>query len=126
MKRSTFLAISAIIAIFFGITMLLMPDKMLAMYAITMDGGGILVGRSLGALLFSLGLINWTARKAEDSLALRAILFGNLASHALTLVLDLMGTTSGDISAQGWGAVVMHLVLGAGFAYYAFAKPTNA
>ena len=126
MKRSTFLSIAAFVALLFGLGLLIVPDNFLGMYGVTLDDGGRLVGRSLGAFLFSIGLVNWIARRAEDSLALRAILYGNLAIHLLTMVLDASAVTSGVINAQGWGAVGLHLVFGLGFAYYAFAKPKAA
>ena len=126
MKRSTFLVITAVLAMLVGISMLLSPDKMFTMMAMTADASTVLAGRMLGAFLFSLGLINWTARNVEDSLALRAILYGNLSVHLLGLVLDVIGITSGVTNSQAWGSVAVHLILGAGFAYYAFAKPQQA
>ncbi len=123
MKRSTFLAISAFIAIIFGLVMFIMPGRASGMYSIAMSEGAKAMERYLGAFLVSIGIMNWIARKADDSLALRAILYGNLAVHALTLVTDLLAITSGAVTSQAWGSAVLHVVFGAGFAYYAFAKP---
>ncbi len=122
MKRSTFLTIAALIAILFGLGMLFMPEEFLGMWGLTLSSGGIFLGRSVGALLLSLGVINWIVRNAPDSVALHAILYGNLAVHLLTGTLDLFATTSGVINVQGWGAVSLHVVLGAGFAYYLFVR----
>jgi hypothetical protein len=126
MKRSTFLALTAVLAMLIGISLLLSPDKMFTMMAMTVDAATILTGRLVGAFLFSLGLINWTARNVEDSVAVRAILYGNLSAHVLGLVVDIIGVTSGVVNGQAWGSAVMHVILGIGFAYYAFAKPQAA
>lgn len=122
MKRSTFLAIAAAIGVLFGLAMLMMTEQFVGMWGLTLTEGGVFLGRSLGAFLFSIGIVNWIVRNAPDSIALDAILYGNLAVHLLTGALDLFATTTGVINAQGWGAVVMHLVLGGGFAYYLFVR----
>lgn len=126
MKRSTFLSISAALAVFFGLSMLFMSSQILTWYGMTLNEGSLLIVRSFGSMIFCVGLINWIARNSDDSLALRAILYGNLSIHALGLVIDLIGITSGAINAQGWVSVVLHLILGGGFAYYTFAKPKAA
>ena len=126
MKRSTFLALTAVLAMLIGISLLLSPDKMFTMMAMTVDASTVLTGRMVGAFLFSLGLINWTARNVEDSVAVRAILYGNLSAHVFGLVLDILGVTSGVTNEQAWGSAVIHVVLGSGFAYFAFAKPQEA
>lgn len=126
MKRSTFLSAAALIGIVFGLGMLIMPEQAFAMYAITLDGGSRAIAQSLGALVLSVGIMNWIVRNAEDSVALRAVLYGNLAIHALTLVTDILAVTSGAINEQGWISVGLHVVLGGGFGYFAFAKPKMA
>ncbi|HEY4613693.1 MAG TPA: hypothetical protein VII11_11975 [Bacteroidota bacterium] len=123
MKRSTFLVIAAALALLSGLVFLIAPDQVLYRYGMIVDDAGRLLTRLSGASLIAIGLINWTARRAEDSHALRAILYGNLAMQLLTLVIDASATLSGVANAQGWIAVVLHIVLGGGFAYYVYAKP---
>lgn len=125
MSRSAFLAIAAVIGIVFGIGMLIVPEQVFQMYTIPSNEGSKSIARSFGALIFSVGMINWIARRVEDSTALRAILYGNLAIHLLTLVTDLLAITSGAMGAVGWSLVVLHAILGGGFAYFAFARPSK-
>lgn len=126
MTLNAFLSIAAVIGIVFGIGMLIVPEQVFELYAIPSSEGSKVIARSLGALIFSVGIMNWIARGVEDSVALRAILYGNLAIHLLTLVTDLLALTSGAMSAQGWGLVILHTLLGGGFAYFVFAKPTRS
>lgn len=123
MNLSTFLTITALIGLVVGLGMLILPEQVFDIAAISLDEGSKSVARSLGALIVAVSLINWIARKVEDSLALRAILYGNLALHLLTMVADILAITTGAISEMGWVSVAVHAVLGAGFAYFAFAKP---
>lgn len=122
MKQSTFLVISGGLGIIFGLGMIISPNQAMEMNGITLNEGGIMVARTLGALLFCLGVINVMVRQAEVSSALQAILYGNLAVHVLSLVLDIMAVTSGVVNTNGWGSVVLHVVLGGGFAYFLFGK----
>lgn len=126
MSHKTFLSIAAVIGIVFGIGMLIAPEQVLELYAIPSSEGSKSIARSFGALMFSVGIMNWIARGVEDSVALRAILYGNLAIHLLTLVIDLLALTSGGMSAQGWGSVILHALFGAGFAYFVFARPSRS
>ena len=75
---------------------------------------------------FLVGLINWLARHAEESMALRAILYGNLCIHVVGTVIDVIGITSGAVGSPAWGSVVLHVILGGFFAKFAFAKPQLA
>jgi hypothetical protein len=40
------------------------------------------------------------------------------------LIVSLMGTLSGVVNAVGWSAVLIYLVLAAGYAYFQFMKPS--
>ncbi|MCI0707402.1 MAG: hypothetical protein L0Y80_07970 [Ignavibacteriae bacterium] len=126
MKRSTFLVISAVLGMFVGLMQMLATEDMLSSFGMTPDAAGILIVRLFGAITFSVGLMNWVARNADDSVALRAILYGNLAIHFLQLVIDIMGITAGTLASTSWGSVAIHALLGFGFAYFAFTKPKEA
>mgnify|MGYP001564511829 CR=1 FL=1 len=126
MKQSTFLAISGGIGVFIGLGMLIFPGQVMEMNGMSLNDSGIMVGRTFGALLFCLGLINVMARHAEDSSALQSILYGNLAVQVLSIILDVMALTSGVVNTNTWGSVVLHILLGAGFANFLFAKPKAA
>lgn len=123
MKRSTFLSITALLSLVFGVGLLLFPLDVARSYCMTIDEAGVLFARSVGASLLALGLVNWLARNAPASSALNAVLYGNLALHIVTMLLDAFATVTGVICIQGWGTVAMHVVLASGFAYYLFAQP---
>ena len=121
-QRSTFLALSGGLGILFGLPQLLMPAQMVSTFAMELTPGGILFVRSLGGMILCVSLMNWLARHAEDSPALRAILYGNLCIHVIGTVIDVLGVTSGAGGPQAWGSVVLHVILSGFFAKFAFAK----
>ncbi len=122
-QRSTFLAIAGGLGVVFGLPQLLVPAQMMSSFAVEMNAGSILIARSLGGMIFCVGLMTWMARHAEDSTALRAILYGNLCIHVIGTVVDVIGVTSGAVGSQAWGSVVLHVILGGFFAKFAMARP---
>ena len=118
MKRSTFLAATAGIAAVFGLGMLLAPDMFFALYGIAPGDASSLFARSLGCSLMAVAVINWMARNAGDSAAMRAILAGNIVLHVIGIFLDASAVLAGTMNAQGWGSIILHIVFAAGFVYY--------
>ena len=123
MKRSIFLALSGFLGMVFGLGQMFTTELMLSSFGMEPGPGSLLIVRSFGAVVFCVGLMNWIARHAEDSVALRAILYGNLAIHVLGLFIDLTGMTTGVLGGSSGGSVVAHGLLGFGFAYFLYAKP---
>ena len=121
MKLKTFLTVASLIAFFFGVGMLLAPKMLASNFGVSLDEGGILFGRSLGALLLGLGTINWLSR--DKSLQnLKPVLYGNLVVQVLTGVIDFMGVQSGTLNSSAWVGIIIHILLGGGFAYFLYSK----
>ncbi len=83
-----------------------------------------LTGQLFGVELIAVGLLCWFARNVSDSAAQRAIILAFLISAVIGLIVSLMGTLSGVVNAVGWSAVLIYLVLAAGYAYFQFMKPS--
>lgn len=124
MKIKLFLTIASISAFFFGFGMLFAPEMLAGNFGVTLDQGGILFARSLGAFLFAFGIINWLSRK-ENLQNLRPILYGNLVVQTLTGIIDFLGVQSGVLNFSAWIGIGIHIILGAGFAYFLFSKSTK-
>jgi len=116
MKQSTFLSIAGMAGMLFGLGFLVVPHQFMSGYGVVLNEGTVTVARSLGAMLLCVGLMNFVARNAEDSTALRAILYGNLAIHVPTLANDLVAVLSHAVASQAWGSVIIHVILSGGFA----------
>lgn len=125
MNRTLFLSIAGIVSILMGLGALLAPQNVFGPYGITFNSELELFARGIGAFLFALGITTWYARKDEGSPALQAVLLGGFSVHLLTLYIDLMATVNGVMNSMGWSFVAIHIVFGAGFAYYLFMKPSE-
>jgi hypothetical protein len=119
MKRNVFLIIAALLATFFGINMLLMPGQMLQNMANvnTIEMQHVLQWG--GAMLISIGLINFLSRNDAGSKALRAVMIGNIFMHIVAFIVDGYDYSIDFIKLSGlvMGGVV-HGLLIFGFIYY--------
>ena len=119
MKRSQFMVLAGGLACLYGLAMIFVPAQMLANMTTSSTYEAALVMRWMGTGLIAIGLINLLARNDPGSTALRAIILGNIALHALGYTMDLKDFRTGFIQMSGivMGSVV-HLGLILGFLIY--------
>jgi hypothetical protein len=119
MSRKIFLIIAAILAGFFGAHMLLLPAKMLNNMATinTVEMQNVLQWG--GTMLLSIALMNFLSRNDPGSLALRAVMIGNIFMHVIALIVDAYDYNIHFIRQGGLisGAIVHGLMI-TGFTYY--------
>jgi hypothetical protein len=120
MKRSTFLFITGIIPIIFGTIMMIAPGSMLAnMLTNEANLQTLSVTQWVGCGIFSIGLVNFLSRKDPGSIALKALMFGNIALHSLGLCFDFYDFTNSVMTFSGLiTGLILHLVFIIGFGYY--------
>ena len=126
MKLGNLFAVNAVIAGLFGLGFVFAPAKVLAQYGLTVDAQFGLVAQLFGAALIGYAILTWSARKAGDSDARRAIVLALFVSNAVGFVLALMAQLKGLVNSLGWSTVAIYLLLAIGFAYFQFAKPTES
>jgi hypothetical protein len=124
MKLKNLLIINAIIALIYGLGELLFPATMSAIYGVAYSPGVGLLSQYFGLTLIFMSLITWFARNITDSEAQRAIILALLISHTIGIIVSMMGTVSGLMSAVGWSAVVIYLLLALGYVYFLVVKPS--
>ena len=119
-----FLAVAAVLAWLFGAALLLAPAAFYKPTGIMMTPLLGTIAQAHGATLVGLGIIDWLARRA-DPLGVRAVLAGNLVVQILSLgvVLRTMSLGAGAGVAPG---VVIHVTLGALFAFFLVKTPKRA
>jgi hypothetical protein len=125
-KRSTIMAIAAILATVFGLGFILAPGQTVSPYGITLETDGQWIGRYLGAAFVGIGVLTWLARKIEPSEGLRAIMLGAFVMDVLGLVGAILHTISGRGNALLWSDVVIYLFLAVGFGYFRFREPARS
>jgi len=124
MKLKTLLVFNAIVALVYGVGFVLAPATVLTLHGATVSPSANLAGQFFGVTLIGIGLICWLARNVTDPGAQRAIVLAQLIATVIGIIVAAMGTISGVVSAVGWSAVVIYLVLALGYAYFQFAKPS--
>jgi hypothetical protein len=125
MSARVVLIIGAAMALLFGLLLTLMPDQMLAGFGLDAPTAARVLSRDVGVTLVGLGLLNWLARNATGS-TLRALLIANLFVQIAELVVNGAELAVGDLPAPAAGGLVIHIVLGALFAWALLRSPAVA
>lgn len=126
MKFSNVVVVNAVIALVYGIGLVLVPSTVLSIYGVTPGPAVNLASQLIGVEMIHVGLICWLARNVSDGPAQKAIILASLIGQLIAVIVSTMGTLSGVFSAVGWSAVAIYLVLAAGYAYLQFMKPSRA
>jgi hypothetical protein len=115
---------NVVIALVYGISLVVVPATVLSLHGMTQGPSERLAGQFFGVALISLGLLTGFARNAEDSEARRAIVLAQFISSAIGVIVTVLGTLSGAMNALGWLGVVLYLLLTLGYGYFQFIKPS--
>ena len=126
MKLGNLFVVNAVIAGLFGLAFVFAPAQLLAQYGLVVDAVFALVAQLFGAALVGYAILTWLVRKAGDSEARRAIVLALFISDGVAFVLALMAQLKGLVNSLGWSTVAIYLLLALGFAYFHFAKPSEA
>ena len=126
MKLGNLFAVNAVIAGLFGLAFVFAPARALAQYGLVVDAGFGLVAQLFGAALVGYAILTWLVRKVGDSEARRAIVLALFISDGVAFVLALMAQLKGLVNSLGWSTVAIYLLLALGFAYFHFAKSSEA
>lgn len=119
MKLKTFLTVTAVIYIPFGIAMILIPNLLFGFYGFELGQDGIVLGRVVGSAIVGLGLINFISRNQFlPSTALKAILMGNLIYHSIDICIIAPPTYQGTLNGFTWSFVGLHITLAFAFGYF--------
>jgi hypothetical protein len=122
MKRSTFMAIAAVLAVVFGLGFILVPEQLMSIYGITLETAGQWIGRYLGSAFIGIAVLTWFARDAEPGEGLRAVVLGDFVASVLGLVVAILNAITGTGNALVWSNVVIYLFLTVGFGYFRFVE----
>ncbi|SMX30187.1 hypothetical protein TRP8649_04329 [Pelagimonas phthalicica] len=121
MSRKTFLTFAAFIACTIGTIAFLFPTTLLVdMKSAQPTGAGLVMARTAGAFLFSIGVLNILVRSHEASPTLAAILLANALLQVLILPVDPLAYMFGIYASpmSFLPNTLLHLVLLAGFLHF--------
>jgi hypothetical protein len=118
---TVFLIVAAVLAWIFGAALLFASPMFYAPMGIAVTPAIAVTAQAQGAILVGLGVVNWLARRLTGA-AIAPVLAGNLVVQVLSLLVIVRALSLRIVPAQNAGAVVIHALLGLGFAYFLFRK----
>ncbi len=122
MTLKNLLVVNAIVALFFGLALILSPDRLLLVFGITLSEAGLLIGRLLGAAILGNAALMWLARDCEESEARRVIVLALAIGFAIGVIVAVQGQLSGVVNSAGWAIVAIYLLALLGYGYFRFAR----
>jgi hypothetical protein len=125
MKFSTLMAIKAIVCLFFGVGMVLLPTTMMSFYGATLEPDGAFMAQLFGQAFFLLGLLLWLMRNTTVAGTVRAFSLSLFLGDMVGLVISLIAVFSGVMNALGWTTVALYLFIGLGFGYFLLRPPQS-
>jgi uncharacterized membrane protein len=117
MTAKTFLTISSIFTILYGLSFLLVPGQSIAMYGTDPEPRLTLICRFLGSALLAFGIVQWFNKEFRDWDAIRAVLIAIAVLNALNLLVNLWGTMQGLFNAMAWSTTIVSAIFLAGALY---------
>ena len=117
MTAKTFLTISSIFAILYGLSFVLAPGQSIAMYGTDLEPHLTLICRFLGSALLAFGVVQWFSKEFRDWDAVRAVLIAIAVLNALNLLVNLWGTSQGLFNAMAWSTTIVSIIFLAGALY---------
>ena len=118
MKFKTLMVIKAVVCLGFGPILLFLPGPLLTLLGSSFGPGAAIFAREYGAALLGNFMLTWFARKAEESMARRAIVLNLFVYDAIAFVATLLIQLSGGMNLLGWGIVAIYLFFALGFGYF--------
>jgi hypothetical protein len=113
-----FFGVAAGLTLLLGVVWLFLPQSMLSSWGVQADPITVYVARRYGGLFFGYAAILWLARAAGPSPARTAILAGSAVVTTVMAIVSLVGVLTGVVGPAVWSAVVIEVLLAAGFVYY--------
>lgn len=114
----TLFVVAAALTLLLGVAWTVLPGPMLSSWGVQADDVAAYMGRRYGGLFFGYAVILWLARASERSAARTAILAGGAIVTTVMAVLSLVGVLTGVVGPALWSAVVIEILLAAGFTYF--------
>ena len=118
MTSRTLLTITAVVAIFYGLAFVLIPDNMNALYGVPSAPHIALYARFFGSALLGFGITTWFARDSRSWDVIRGVLIGIAVTTAIGGLIALFAVLTGLSNAMTWTSVLVYALLFVGAVYW--------
>jgi hypothetical protein len=123
MNFKNLMIIKALVCLFFGILMLVIPDKLLSILGATLSDGGMFTAREYGCSLFGNLFLCWFTKSVAESDARRAIILALFVYDLIAFVMTTLTVIAGVLNPLGWFVVFIYLFFAIGFGYFLVKPP---
>jgi hypothetical protein len=117
MNAKTFLTVSSIIAVLFGLAFVLAPTAAGSIYGVPNDPHTALSSQFFGSVLVGIAVVNWFAKDFGDWEAVRGVLIANAVADAVGGGVNLLGTFQGLLNGMAWTSTIVYALLLIGSLY---------
>jgi hypothetical protein len=117
MTTKTFLTISSIFAILYGLGFLLLPGPSIAIYGTEPEPHLILLMRYFGSTLLAFGVLEWFGKDFREWVAVRAVMIAVIILNAVGLLVTLGGMVEGLFNSTAWSSIILYAAFLAGAIY---------
>lgn len=104
----------------FGVSLIAAPTLLLSIFSMSTDRDGIFFGRFLGGTFIGFGLISWFARSWSDTEARRLLIRAFFITTTLGFVVSLTYQLQPGAPLPSAAFVVLTLLFGLGWGYFAY------
>jgi len=125
MKLNVLFIITAILGLFFGVLMLLIPGAFSGFYGGELTNAGKYNGQLVAAAYLGYATLLFIATKAKEAKARQAIVIGSLVHYIIGLIISLRWQILGEVNVWGWTTVGLFALLTLGYAYFLVSKKTD-
>jgi len=125
MRLKVLLIIKSLVSLVFGIPILIVPDKLLSLFGLTLNAEGMFMAREYGGALLGIAALCWFARNSEGARALKAIIIFGFLYDFVNFFVSVHANLSDLMNPLGWGITVIYLFFTIGFGYFLVKKPVD-
>lgn len=123
MRKAVFTS-TAVLEALLGLPLLIAPAWTLGLYGVTVEAGGAMMARLLGAAAIAMAMVFWGVRQASPQVQ-APVAFANLCYNAVAGAVIALGLFQHTVGPLGAVVLVLHLAMAAGFACLPYLPPAQ-
>lgn len=118
----TLFTINAVVAALVGLSFLLLPAQITALYGQANPGAAVM-SRFFGASLLGYALLYWLVRESAPSIARRAVMIASAFVEYLGTLVVVLLILTGDLNVFGWPTALLFLAFGVAYSVMLAKEP---
>ena len=111
MRIRLLLAVTAVLMVGFGLSFLLAPARVFALYGVTLTKSGVMLAHVAGAAVSALGVLALSAREVIDERELRRTLLPLAVFFVVKSTVSLIAQVEGVFNSLGWTILLIDVPL---------------